>query len=146
MVDMSRYNLYVYGNNRVIAYDKQTQRNISFPRVLMEDYLQRKLLKNEEVHHIDGNTLNNDISNLCVMTRTEHIRFHNNELHYRNKYFDKIETCAMCKKEFTWSAKQQKLFYQNKTQTEKRGKIKHGPFCSKYCAGLYSALLQHGKL
>lgn len=28
------------------------------------------------VHHIDGNKLNNDIKNLCLMTRSEHMKHH----------------------------------------------------------------------
>ena len=43
---------------------------------IMEQILGRKLAKDEVVHHIDGNKLNNDPSNLQVMTRAEHSRIH----------------------------------------------------------------------
>ena len=38
--------------------------------------LGRTLLKNEVVHHIDGNYLNNDPENLQVMTKSEHTQLH----------------------------------------------------------------------
>lgn len=41
-------------------------------RYNMEIELGRKLLKTEIVHHLDGNTLNNNINNLEVMTKIEH--------------------------------------------------------------------------
>ena len=43
---------------------------------LMEKEIGRKLLKNEVVHHIDANKLNNALENLCLMTRSEHIKLH----------------------------------------------------------------------
>lgn len=48
-------------------------------RKVMEDYLGRKLRPDEIVHHKDHNRANNDISNLEVMTRSEHSRLHARE-------------------------------------------------------------------
>lgn len=45
-------------------------------RYVMEQFLQRKLTKNEVVHHIDEDKTNNDIENLQVLTRSEHSRLH----------------------------------------------------------------------
>lgn len=45
-------------------------------RVVMERVLGRLLRRNEVVHHKDENGLNNDPSNLQVMTFTEHRRIH----------------------------------------------------------------------
>lgn len=45
-------------------------------RHLMQEKLGRKLSRNEVVHHIDNNPSNNDISNLTVMTLSEHSRHH----------------------------------------------------------------------
>lgn len=45
-------------------------------RIIMEEYLGRKLLSSEIIHHIDGNKLNNDINNLKVMSRKEHSILH----------------------------------------------------------------------
>ena len=47
-------------------------------RKIMELYLGRKLELFEVVHHIDGCRTNNDISNLEVMTRSEHAKQHGN--------------------------------------------------------------------
>jgi hypothetical protein len=47
--------------------------------MVMEESLGRRLLPGEHVHHIDGNTLNNDISNLCLVTPQEHHKLHTNE-------------------------------------------------------------------
>lgn len=46
----------------------------------MENELGRKLKYNEVVHHIDGDKLNNDLSNLQLMTRQEHIEIHRKDL------------------------------------------------------------------
>lgn len=53
-------------------------------RKIMEDYLKRKLLFNEIVHHIDGNKLNNDIDNLKVVSRGEHMNIHRKDLNKSN--------------------------------------------------------------
>jgi len=41
-------------------------------RLIMEKFLKRYLRKNEIVHHKDGNTLNNNINNLELMSAKEH--------------------------------------------------------------------------
>jgi hypothetical protein len=48
-------------------------------RSIMEQHLGRKLLSKEHVHHIDGNKLNNDISNLLLTSPKEHTIIHNNK-------------------------------------------------------------------
>ena len=54
------------------------EKNMRMPyhRYLMEQYLCRKLTSDEVVHHIDENKKNNTISNLVVMSRSEHVRLH----------------------------------------------------------------------
>ena len=45
-------------------------------RYLIEQHLGRKLRTDEVVHHINGDTLDNRIENLKLMTKSEHTRLH----------------------------------------------------------------------
>lgn len=47
--------------------------------LVMEKYLGRYLTEDEVVHHIDENKLNNDISNLQLMTKYEHKCYHSSK-------------------------------------------------------------------
>jgi hypothetical protein len=51
-------------------------------RYIMEKQLCRKLSKNEHVHHINGDKGDNSLSNLIVLTQSEHFTLH---LNLRNK-------------------------------------------------------------
>lgn len=55
---------------------KVSGQRIDVHRHIMEVFLGRKLTRNEIVHHKDGNPLNNDISNLELLSRSEHSRYH----------------------------------------------------------------------
>lgn len=47
-----------------------------YHRWLMEQEIGRKLDRQEVVHHINGNPLDNDIGNLRIMSLSEHSRMH----------------------------------------------------------------------
>lgn len=49
-------------------------------RFIMEKFLGRKLFKDEVVHHVDGNGLNNDISNLRLLSKSDHSKLHCKEI------------------------------------------------------------------
>ena len=105
-----------------------------------------------EIHHIDENKANNDISNLVMMTKSEHRSFHS-QSEKKTSYI-----CENCGKEYEskvsgqhkfCSPKCQAAFYY-KTQTEIRQcetcgkdfathKYHKIRFCSAHCAGVYSA-------
>lgn len=54
------------------------RRGIAKHRLVMMQHINRELTGNEIVHHIDHNKFNNDISNLQLMTQSEHAKLHSN--------------------------------------------------------------------
>ena len=126
--------VYLCKDGRTRMYDPDTKKVTSYPRYLMEQKLGRSLRHNEDVHHLDNNPLNNDLSNLEVRLRGEHQREHS------TKYHDKTMTCSYCGKEFIWTAHQQKLRAAN---AKRPGRHESGlVFCSRKCSGSYGRELQ----
>lgn len=63
-----------YGNQ--YRYIRGSAKKVPEHRYVMEQYLGRSLNKGEEVHHINGDTLDNRISNLFVLDKRNHSRQH----------------------------------------------------------------------
>lgn len=126
--------VYECKDGRTRVYDPKTKKVRSYPRYLMEQHLGRSLLDDEDVHHIDKNPLNNDISNLEVVMHGEHQRRHS------KKYFDKVMICSCCGEKFVWTGRQQQIHAQNIKRPGRRdtGLI----FCSRKCAGIYGRKIQ----
>ena len=121
--------VYTNADNRQRAYcieDDGTTKVISYPRILMEQKLGRPLEPYEDVHHIDGNKLNNSLSNLEVILHGDHQRLHS------QKYFDKLAVCDVCGKEFLWTGKRQGTYHRDIRRGRKRIIS-----CSKKCSGTY---------
>lgn len=137
MINEELYDFHYGECGRVYAYDKETQKIVSWPRILMEDYLGRKLDENEEVHHIDKDPSNNSIENLMVMTRSDHRRYH------AQKYEDIITTCAWCGEEFLWTASQQMTHHGGRNKRSKYSADLDRPFCSRKCSGEYGSYIQN---
>jgi hypothetical protein len=70
-------------------------------RWIMEQHLGRKLEPHEQVHHKDGNPLNNAIENLEVMLCGPHMRLH------KQRYPDQKQ-CVECGAEFTANPRKRK--------------------------------------
>jgi hypothetical protein len=74
-------NSYIYYDKQGYAVDTSDRNNKRYiHRLVMEKMIGRPLRSDEIVHHIDGNKLNNDPSNLQIVTRAEHIRIHKDDL------------------------------------------------------------------
>lgn len=102
---------------------------ISYPKLLFELHTNRYLEKDEQIDHIDGNPLNNDISNLQVIKFKEHQK---NDVE-RNKNI--LVTCKYCGKNFLIEGT--KIRYRNRSD-----KNQSGYFCSRSCSGKYGKEIQ----
>ena len=95
---------------------------------MIEVHLDRYLEKEETVDHIDGNFLNNVISNLQVLKRQEHC--YNDAV--RNE--DIEVKCNYCGKLFTIP----------ENMINNRNRKLTGYFCSRHCSGKYGREIQIG--
>lgn len=64
---------------------------VLYHRVVMENSIDRMLTDNEEIHHIDRNPHNNDISNLQLVTKEKHRKIHS----VRPKTYVELQ-CPIC--------------------------------------------------
>lgn len=64
--------------NGYLEYTRGENKFRSVHVVTMEEHIRRKLNPDECVHHIDGCKTNNELSNLKLMTLSEHSRLHRN--------------------------------------------------------------------
>lgn len=126
------YNSLKDGRQRIVAISGKTRKTISYPKYLIEKFLNRYLSDEETVHHIDGNFLNNDLTNLVVLDRKEHSRLDSFKRAGLNA------TCSFCGKEFSIDGN--KLRFRTKN-----GDIStSGLFCGKSCTGKYGKYIQLG--
>lgn len=130
-LNMKIYGPYKGKDNRlrcVIVHSDGRKQTISYPRLVMETHLGRSLLPDEDVHHVDEDTTNNNLSNLEVKLHTEHCR--NHSIKYRS---DVTTNCIYCGKEFIITPMRQRYHASSK---------KAGPFCSRMCSGKYGTDVQ----
>jgi hypothetical protein len=59
------------------GYIRESKTDKYIHRLVMEKHLGRPLLSTEHIHHIDGNPKNNDISNLKIVSNSEHRKLEN---------------------------------------------------------------------
>lgn len=132
---MDNVTIYTCKDGRTRVYLKDSKRVISYPKFLMEQKLGRELNSNEQVHHIDGDPLNNNIDNLEIKLLGEHQKEHN-----PGKYEDRVTECDYCGKLFLWTAKQQRTQYSNLSRKNRRQG--NHVFCSRSCCGYYGKSIQ----
>lgn len=70
--------------------DSSGTRDVRQHRYIMENHLGRKLLPEEDVHHINGIKTDNRVENLKVLPHAEHSVITNSERVYRSGYKSKI--------------------------------------------------------
>lgn len=73
-------------------------------RWLMEQKLGRKLLPNEEVHHINHDPLDNRMENLQLVVRSEHIKTHATE----KQIYPDTKICVRCGTKFKVNPRKRK--------------------------------------
>ena len=135
---MQNLKVYQCKDGRYRAYyhdDSGNRKFVSYPRLLVEEYLGRKLLPEEDVHHKDGDKTNNNIDNLEVVLHGTHQKQHS------LKYKDKLAICEVCGNSFIWTGKRQCKYYIDLRRNKNRIIS-----CSKNCSSLYGRLRQLGKI
>lgn len=113
----------------ILKFNDGTKKGMSYPKYLMEMHLERYLEKDETVDHIDGNPLNNELSNLRVLNRQKHC---SNDCIRNNSI---IVTCTYCGK--TFEIEGSKINSRNR-----RDRHQSGYFCSRRCSGKYGKEIQ----
>jgi YHS domain-containing protein len=94
----------------------------------MEQHLGRRLEDWEQIDHIDNDFTNNNLDNLQILSVADNNR-------KSAKPAEEVTfTCPVCGTIITKSASKAK-------HNRKQGKA--GPFCSRSCAGKFSAMRQH---
>lgn len=110
---------YMYAKTNPIHPKANAKGLYPLHRVLVENKIGHLLKKDEQVHHIDEDKNNNDISNLKVMTISEHAR------HHAKKVDDIVFDCKNCGKTISLKPHLYRL-------REKRSK--NGVCCSRSCS------------
>ena len=103
------------------------RRTVSFPKFIKELEMQVSL-GDLTVDHQDRDKTNDDLDNLKIRPRSEHVSLDAKRVKVRSVF------CPICSTEFT----------PTKNQINKRAQSTAGPFCSRSCAGKYGKSVQMG--
>lgn len=116
---------------------------VSEHRLVMTKAIGRKLRHDEQIHHLDKDKTNNDLSNLIIVSPKEHGRYHRGEK--RNK--KKVATMPKFEGRAEWVKMRcpncGKIFFRPKRETVLSKPNKLGVnFCSNRCATLFQDALE----
>lgn len=109
------------------------KKTVSYPKFLYETHHNRYLVGDETIDHDDRDFTNNDINNLIVRNRVDHIKI--DALRNKPEEF----TCPECNTKFIAEGKK----LQDIKWNRKRGSP--GPFCGRSCAGKHNTRVQKGE-
>lgn len=115
-----------------IKRDDGTKKVVSYPRILLEMKLGKPIDPKYDVHHIDGDYTNNSLDNLELILHGVHQKKHAEKT---KKYRDKMMRCCQCQKMFLWTAKRQRLFYNDL----RRGRLRY-ILCGRSCAAKFGMI------
>lgn len=104
----------------ILIYPDGSRKTTAHARYLLEQHLSRELVGDEEADHIDGDPLNDDLSNLQVLTHDE------NQEKSKRDAERVVFICPVCGEEATKLARHVR---------GNRKKGKEGPYCGRSCAG-----------
>ena len=107
----------------VLVHKDGRKQTVSYPKYLWETMIGRYLQDDETVDHIDRNPLNNDVSNLQILKRSEHCKL--DARHTIAQTF----VCDICGLTFELSGRK----LNDAVHNRRNGKA--GPYCSRSCAG-----------
>ena len=114
--------------NLILKTDVQTRTTISYARYLLSVYLKRFLEKDEHVDHVDNDKMNDDISNLQILSPQENkVKQEIYNAKINPKYIELC--CAGCGKIFNYPSRNYRFY-------TKQGRVKFS--CSRECS--YRAL------
>jgi len=109
-----------------VIYEDGHRRTVLAHREAVEKSIGRELLRDEVVHHRDGNGANNALDNLEIKTIQSHSRDHARRVEPLSL------VCIGCGKTF---------YRKPCIERHNRKSGKNGPFCGRHCSGAYGAKL-----
>jgi hypothetical protein len=111
--------------NLILMDDVKVRTTISYARYLMSVKMNRFLMEDEEVDHIDDNKMNDDIINLQILSKAENKRKQELLKERTNPSFILL-LCPVCNTQFNYPSRNYKFH-------TKRGRTRFN--CSRKCAG-----------
>ena len=104
----------------LLYYSDGTRKTMSNARYIIQELLGIELAKDDEIDHINGDSLDDRLENLQIIKRKDHHKKHAR----KTEWYDFI--CPACGKQSRKPMRQVKHNWKN-------GKV--GPYCSRHCAG-----------